>query len=225
MEKVFSYLPYIMGGFGLTVLIALMSIIGEILVGAAFTFMRRSRFRVVRGIALSFVEVFRGTAEVVQMYWVFFALPVLLAIQLPPIVAAVLVLSINGGAYASEVMRGAINSVPQVQSEACTALSFSSSTAMRRVIGPQAIAIMLPSLANVAINTTKATAVVSLITVADLAFTVQTVRTNTGQSVLSYVIALVLYLALTSTIGLLFERAERHFQHRVVRPTLKRVHA
>lgn len=209
MERVLPYIPYIMGGFGMTVLIAAMSVCAAMVIGLTFTLMRRSRYRLLRGVAVAFVEVFRGTSEVVQMYWVFFALPLLLAIQLPPLVAAVLVLGLNGGAYASEVMRGGLAGVPRVQQEACIALGFSRATAMRRVIFPQALAIMLPSLANVAINTTKATSVVSLVTIADLAFRVQTVRLNTGESVISYLIALGLYLLLTTAVALLFESAER----------------
>lgn len=211
MDKVIPYLPLMLKGFGMTILIAVLAIIGDILIGALFTVMRRSRFTALRGIALSFVEVFRGTSEVVQLFWVFFALPVLLRLQLPPLLAAVLVLSLNGGAYASEVMRGSLNAVPKVQYEACVAVGLSRFTAMRRVIGPQAIRIMMPSLANVATNTAKTTSVVSLVTIADLAFTAQTVRINTGESVVVYLIALGLYLLLTTTVVTLFERSERLF--------------
>ncbi|GAA2180675.1 ectoine/hydroxyectoine ABC transporter permease subunit EhuC [Brooklawnia cerclae] len=218
MDRVLPYFPYILKGFGMTVLIAVLAIIGDVVIGALLTAMRRSRFRVPRGIALVFVEVSRGTSEVVQLFWVFFALPVLLRLQLPPLVAAVAVLSINGGAYASEVMRGSLNAVPKVQYEACVALGFSRFTAMRRVIGPQAIRIMLPSLANVATNTAKTTSVVSLVTIADLAFAVQTVRINTGESVVAYLIALGLYLALTSTIMFLFERGEHRMQWETMKP-------
>lgn len=209
MEKVVPYLPLIFKGFGTTILIAVLAIVGEILIGALFTVMRRSRLQVLRGIALTFVEVFRGTSEVVQLFWVFFALPVLLRLQLPPLLAAVLVLSLNGGAYASEVMRGSLNAVPKVQYEACVAVGFTRFTAMRRVIGPQAVRIMMPSLANVATNTAKTTSVVSLVTIADLAFVTQTVRINTGESVTAYLIALALYLLLTTTVVFLFERGER----------------
>lgn len=212
MSAVAPYLPYILSGFGMTVLIAVLSIVGELIVGVAFTALRLSPNRVLRGIGLVLVEGLRGTSEVVQMFWVFFALPLLLAVQLPPLVAAVLVLSLNGGAYASEVMRGGLKAVPPVQREACIALGFGPVTRMRRVIGPQALKVMLPSLANVAINTAKATSVVSLITIADLAFTVQTVRINTGQSVIAYLIAVVLYLILTAVLSLLFEAGERRLR-------------
>ena len=209
MSSVLPYLPYILSGFWLTVMIAAMSIVGELIAGVIFTGMRSSRSRIVRGTGLTLVELLRGTSEVIQMFWVFFALPVLLAVQFPPIAAAVLVLSLNGGAYASEVMRGGLAAVPAVQREACVALGIPPVKRMTRVIGPQAVKIMLPSLANVAINTAKATSVVSLITIADLAFTVQTVRVNTGQSVIAYLIALALYLLLTAVLSFLFETGER----------------
>lgn len=208
MESVLGYLPYIIQGFGVTVFLALVAIAGEMVVGFLFVLMRRSRLRPVRGLAITVVEVFRGTSEVVQMFWVFFSLPILTSLQFPPVVAAILVLSVNGGSYASEVMRGALDAVPRVQKEACVALGFSSRTSMRRVLLPQAFAIMLPSLANVAINTAKATSVVSLITVADLAFRVQNVRMYTGESIAAYLIALGLYLLLTTTLALVFEGVE-----------------
>src|SRR5690606_19904646 len=98
----------------------------------------------------------------------------------------ILVLGINHGAYISEIVRGAFESIPKAQIEATIALNFSSRQRFWRVTLPQALAIMIPPVGNTAVDTAKATSIVSLITVADLTFTVQQVRMVTGESVIPY---------------------------------------
>lgn len=209
MEKVLPFLPLVALGFGYTIILAVASIALAFAIGLGLGLLRRSNNRWVTVPVVAFVEVARGTSEIVQMYWVFFALPLFLAIQIPAPVAGILVLGINQGAYVSEIVRGAFRAVPRPQYESATALGFSSWVRFRRVTFPQALSIMLPSLGNTAVDTAKATAVVSLITVADLTFRVQQVRAATGETVLSFAIAMVLYLFLTSTLTFLFRRLER----------------
>lgn len=134
---------------------------------------RLSRFRLLRWATTVYVEVFRGSSLLVQLYWAYFVLP-LIGVRISAVVAGVVTLSLNEGAYASEIVRGAIRAVDRVQWEAAVALNLSPWTRMRRVILPQALPTMVPSFGNVAIDILKGTAVFSLITVAELTTAVDT---------------------------------------------------
>ena len=129
---------------------------------------RVSQESVWRALATVYVEVFRGTSALVQLFWFYFALPILLGIRLPAMVAGILVLGLNLGAYGAEVVRGAIRSVPRTQLEAAVALNLSRGQTMRHVVLPQALRAMLPPFGNLLIELLKSTALVSMITVADL---------------------------------------------------------
>ena len=97
----------------------------------------------VRSLATVYVEIFRGTSALVQLFWLFFVLPQF-GLTLPPFLVAVLALGLNVGAYGSEVVRGAILGVPRGQWEATTALNMTRGSALRRIILPQAFVVMIP---------------------------------------------------------------------------------
>jgi polar amino acid transport system permease protein len=126
--------------------------------------------RTVRVISRIYVEGLRGTSEVVQLFWIFFALPVLVGFQIVPIWAGVLVLGLNHGAYGAEVVRGAIQSVPRAQYEGALALSLSPSQRMRRVILPQAVVEMLPPFNNLFIQLLKSTALLSFVFIHEITY-------------------------------------------------------
>ena len=127
-------------------------------------------------------------------------------LTLPPFLVAVLALGLNVGAYGSEVVRGAILGVPRGQWEATTALNMTRGSALRRIILPQAFVAMIPPWGNLFIELLKATSLVSLITLADLAFRAQTLNQSTFKTVPIFTLVLLIYLALSLmlTIGMRF---------------------
>lgn len=206
LSDIWDYIPSLLRGVLVTVEITG----GGIVVGllAAFTsgLMARSSIRAVRWFARTYVEVFRGTSAIVQLFWIFYVLPLLIGWQLFPIWAGIIALGLNMGAYGSEVVRGAIRAVPQGQYEAAIALSLSPFDRMRRVIMPQAWVGMIPPFGNLFIELLKGTALVSLITVNDLTFVGQGLRQLEGNTVLIYVMVLITYfvLAYLITTGMRF---------------------
>jgi polar amino acid transport system permease protein len=209
VSAVWDFLPFILGGLQYTVGIAVGGLLVALAVGVVVGLLRTSRVRAARIGSLIFVEFFRGTSEVVQMYWIFFALPILLMIRMDPITAAIVVLGLNQGAYIAEIVRGAIEATPRTQFEAAIALNLSPAKRMRHVIFPQALATMLPSLGNSASDIVKATSITSLITVADLTFRAQQVRGVTGESLIVFALIAVMYLVLTTLLSSVFRLAER----------------
>lgn len=142
---------------------------------------RRARSVAIRAPVRVYVEVFRGTSALVQLFWCYFALP-LVGVELDATTAGVLVLGLNTGAYGSEIVRGALRAVPAGQWDAALALGLSRAQAMRRVVFPQAAVAMLPPANNLLVELLKNTALVSLVTIADLTFEGQVLRAATLRS-------------------------------------------
>ncbi|WP_028055418.1 ectoine/hydroxyectoine ABC transporter permease subunit EhuC [Sinorhizobium medicae] len=170
---------------------------------------RLSRFFAVRSLATIYVEFFRGTSIFVQLFWVFFVLP-LFGLELSPFTVGVVVLGLNVGAYAAEVVRGAIQAIPRSQCEACIALNLTRYQSMRHIIIPQGFVVMLPTFGNNAIELLKATAVVSVISLADMTFQAQLVRGQTGSTAFPFFTILLIYFAFAMLISFGFKRLERH---------------
>jgi polar amino acid transport system permease protein len=156
---------------------------------------RLSRFAVIRWLSITYIELFRGTSLLVQLYWIFFVLP-LFGLTLPKFTAGFLSIGLNVGAYGAEVVRGAIVAVPTGQWEAAYALSLSPVRKMRRIILPQALQIMLPLWGNLFIELLKATSLVSLIAVADLMFQAKQINLSTYLSAQAFGSALLIYYVL-----------------------------
>lgn len=189
--------------------------VAALLVGTA----RLSRYRAIRLPATVFVEIFRGTSALVQLFWVFYALPLVLGITFQPLTAAWIVIGFNQGAYLAEVVRTGIRAVPAGQLEASISINLPPAVRWRRVVLPQAIPIMLPSYTNHVITILKETAIVSLIGIADLTYTANTLRTQHGNTTVLFITIALIYLVVALTIARGGKLLERRFNVR--RPTKK----
>ncbi|MGH3098227.1 MAG: ectoine/hydroxyectoine ABC transporter permease subunit EhuC [Streptosporangiales bacterium] len=179
MSVIEPYLPFLLRGLLITLEVTGLGVALALLVAFTAGLSRMSRHRAMRWPASTFIEVFRGTSMIVQLFWFFYALP-FFGIQLTPLAAAVLTLGLNEGAYAAEIVRGAMLSLPVGQTDAAVALNMTVAQRYRLVLLPQAIPRMLPPFGNVVIDLLKNSSLVSLVTVADLTFRAQQVRATTG---------------------------------------------
>ena len=148
-----------------------------------------------RAAAVAYVEFFRGTSLLIQLFWLYFVLP-LFGVALEPFVTGIVAVGLNAGAYGAQLVRGAIQAVPAGQWEAAYALSMSPAAKMRRIIIPQALAIMLPAWGNLVIELLKSTALVALVTVPDLMFEARQINSSTYLSTWTFGTALILYYGL-----------------------------
>jgi len=171
-----------------TVLAALLAVVIATVVGM----MKLAPTALVRWIAIAYIEVFRGTSLLVQLYWIFFVLP-LFGVSMEKFTAGFVAVGMNLGGYGAEVVRGAIQSVPRGQTEAALALNMTPATRMRRIILPQALVLMLPPWGNLFIELLKGTALVALISVADLMFVAKQINGSTFLSIEAFGTALILY--------------------------------
>lgn len=172
-----------------------------------------SRYRLPRWIATLYVEVFRGTSALVQLFWFYFVLP-FFGLDLSAMTAGIAALGLNAGAYGAEIVRGAILAVPRGQREAAAALNLGAWQTMRRVLLPQALAAMLPPFGNLAIELLKNTALVSLIAITELTFAAQVARSATLESAQIFSMVLVLYFLVALCITGLFRTFERILKRR-----------
>ena len=192
LEFLSTYGDRILSGTLVTLSLTLLSSVLAIAIALTAGLMRLSPNLFVRGSAAVYVEIFRGTSLLVQLYWIFFVLP-LFGITLEKYTAGFVAVGMNLGAYGAELVRGAVLSVPRGQWEAALALNLSPARRMVRIILPQAVLIMLPSWGNLLIELLKGTALVALIAVADLMFQVKQINGTTFLSAQSFGTALIIY--------------------------------
>lgn len=172
-----------------------LAIVLAVTIALAMALMKMSPFIFVRWPAIAYIEVFRGTSLLVQLYWIFFVLP-LFGITLEKFTAGFIAVGMNLGAYGAELVRGGIQSVPRGQYEAAIALNLPPVARFRRIIFPQALLIMLPPWGNLLIELLKGTALVSLISVTDLMFEAKQINASTFLSAQAFGTALVIYYVL-----------------------------
>jgi polar amino acid transport system permease protein len=174
---------------------------------------RISTSTTVRAIAAVYTEVFRGVSLVVQLFWIYFALPAF-GIRLSAIPAAVLGLGLCFGAYGSEIVRSSILAVSSGQSQAARALGLSGAQTMFLVVLPQALLIMLPPFGNLFIQLLKSTAVAALITVPELTFQATAINNNYGGGWAIFTFVLIIYFSFSkvilASINLLTRRFSMH---------------
>lgn len=204
----FDLLPSLVRGAEMTILIAVLASALAVAVSFVAGLARLSPWRIVRLAVGIYVEIFRGTSALVQVFYFFFVLP-LLGVELSPLLAGVLALGLNFGAYGSEIVRAAVLHVDRGQREAAVALNMTSAVTMRRIILPQALAAMLPSFGNLIIDLLKATSLLSLITLSELTFAGKVLVQGQGRVTEVYVLVLLLYFAIAICLGRVFKFAER----------------
>ncbi len=141
------------------------------------------------------MEIFRGTSLLVQLFWLYYALP-LIGPSMSPMITGIVGLALNIGAYGAEVVRGAILAVPTDQHEACRALNLTRRHTLWHVVLPQAVIEMMPPFGNLAVQNLKDSALVSMITIGDLTFHAQQLRNITLDSTAIYALTLLYYFAM-----------------------------
>jgi polar amino acid transport system permease protein len=177
--------------------------------GLALALMRLSPRRWLRWPAGLVIEVFRTTPPLVQLFWFFFALPILVQVEMTPFVAAALTFSIQSAAFFAEVFRGGIVSVERGQWEAGRALGMTPRQTLRRVVLPQAVKRMIPAFMERAIELMKTTTLVATVSYADLLFQANEVAQKTFRPLEVFTVAALLYFTVIWGVSLLAQALER----------------
>lgn len=209
-----------LGGALVTLQILGVSAILTLAIAFAAGLGRLSPWSPVRWLCTAYVEVFRGTSALVQLFWLFYVLP-LFGPTIAPFTAGVLGVSLNVGAYAAVVVQASVRAVPRAQREAAVALNLSPYNQMRRIILPQAIRMMIPPFGNLAIQLFKLTALVSFIGISDLTYTAYQLNQTTYRTVEVFTIILFMYFAIGLSITIGMRLLERRFARGVTRVSVR----
>lgn len=191
-----------------TVGITLASLAVAVVLGLGLALIRLLGFRPVNALIATYVEVFRNTPVLAQLFIIYFSLPSF-GVNIDPIPAAVIGLGLNGGAVLSEVFRAGLNAIHHGQREAALAVGMTPWMSLREIILPQTWRITLPPLGNYAIALLKDTAVVSAIAAPEIMFWARNLVTSTFQTTFVYILAALLYFCLSFPLARLVERFER----------------
>ncbi len=197
-------------GFGYTLLYTILCVTFGLALGVLAAFASLSPWKVVRALAQAYVELFRCTPVLVQLIWFYYALPIVSGIELSASQAAILTLTLYGGAFYSEIVRGGIISIEAGQKNAARALGMRPYQVMQSVVLPQAFKRMLPALVNQSIIQLKNTSLLSILAVPDLLYQGQTVAHETYRPLEAYTLVAVAYFVILWPATLFARRLELH---------------
>ena len=203
-----KYRTLLVGGIGDTLLFTVICVLGGLAIGLVAGLGRLSSHKFVTAPLRAFVEVFRCTPVLVQLVWFYYALPVLTGIEMSAPVAAALCLSLYGGAFYSEIIRGGIISTDIGQTEAGQAIGMTRGQVMRRIILPQAFRKMIPPLVNQSILQLKNTSLLMVLAVPDLLYQGQVIAHDTYRPLEVYTFIAIAYFVMLFPITLWAKRLE-----------------
>ncbi|RZF23942.1 amino acid ABC transporter permease [Paraburkholderia sp. UYCP14C] len=215
-----AVLPYwlvLLKGLGLTVAFTSSCAVIGSLAGFVLSLLRMSPNRLLQGATTLYVEFFRGTPLLIQLFWVFFCFPVVFRVDIPPYVSVVISLTLYMAAITSETFRGALKSISAEQHDACTALSLTPQAKILYVIFPQALLRAIPPLLSNVVSLFKESALISSVGVADLMFVGQNISNSTAKPVeFLTTVAMIYFLVafpLTRLVGVVESRFLRRFAY------------
>ena len=203
--------PVLVNAAAMTVQVTIGALIVALVLGLILAFMRISRLRILRYPALVYTDLMRGTPALVQIFIIYFGLSDL-GIEFDPVSAAIIGLGMNGAAYAGEIYRAGIEAIHRGQMEASLSLGMTPVKAMRYIILPQALRLMLPPLCNYAILLVKDTAIISTIAAPEIMFEARRMVQATFMHSISgqiYLFCAIFYLALTLPLSQVAKRLEK----------------
>jgi polar amino acid transport system permease protein len=216
-KTLWDYVPFLLMGIPVTLEVTVLAMALTIPVAVILALGRMSPLAILHWPAGFTIELFRGSSSLVQLFWAFYVLPIF-GINLPPLVAGVLVLGLNEGSYLSEVVRAGLAGVARGQGEAALTLGFSPSYRLFRIIVPQALPIMIPPFGNALVTMLKFTSLVSLVTIQDLSFRANMVASALGNNAAVFGLIIVIYFILALLLGAVSKRLELWANRRAGKP-------
>lgn len=209
---VLTFLPQLIAGAKITVQITIIGLLGGMILGTVAGLMRAYGGRILNGIAFAYVELIRGTPIVVQVMFLYFAMPVLTGLRVDPMSAAVLAIVVNAGAYIAEIVRGAFLSISKGLTEAGLALGLPHWKVLVYILGPLAFRRLIPPLGNQFIVSLKDTSLFIVIGVGELTRTGQEIMAANFRAVEIWSAVAVIYLVLTGSMTVALRVIEKRMR-------------
>lgn len=211
--------PLLLQGIKLTVLISLLSLVIGMLIGFFTCIMGMSKNPLLKGISAVYIWIIRGTPMLVQAFIIYFGMPQVMQKLISPdfrieaFTAGVITLSLNAGAYLSEIFRSGITAVPKGQTEAARSLGMGKTKTMIKVVLPQAVKIAIPSMVNQFIITVKDTSILSVIGLADVVNKAKVYVGKSYQFFAAYIMVAAYYLIVISILMVISKHLEKKLNY------------
>lgn len=218
LQLVLDSLPFLLQGTLVTLQLSIVGMIFGLLLGFMLALMRMSALWSIRWLARSYISVFRGTPLLIQLFMLYYGLPQF-GIQLTPISAAMIGLSLNTAAYTSETLRAAISSIDKGQWEAAASIGMSHWQTLRRAILPQAGRVAMPPLSNSFISLVKDTSLVATIQVPELFRQAQLITARTFEVFAMYLAAALIYWIMSTLLSTLQNQMEHRLNRQEHEPS------
>ena len=205
-------LPFLLQGAKITIYFTVVSCFFGVILGLIFALGRMAKFPPIKHISIAYIEFFRGTPLLVQIFLIYFGLPQLIQFNLPDnyqYIAGGIALSLNCGAYTAEIFRSGIQSIDYGQGEAARSLGMSHYQAMRYIILPQAFKVVIPPLGNEFIIMMKDSSLLAIIAIQDLMYSGRIVSGRTLQPLPVFLLVAFIYLVMTMFLSTLVNYTER----------------
>ncbi len=209
LEIITNAMPAFLKGMGWTLYYTIVSLFFAFIIGLIFGSMKVSHSKLLRGIATVFVDIFRGIPLLLLVSFIYFAIPQAFGFTMQVWLASIIALSLNAGAYVTEIIRGGIQSIDKGQMEAARSLGVPYRTAMRKIILPQAIKVMVPSFINQMVITLKDTSIMSTIGLLELMQSGKLVVARTYDTFTVYLVIAIMYLIVITILTKIADRLER----------------
>ena len=218
LQKIISWIPTLLYGARVTILLTLLAVSAGLILSLFIALGKMSKIYIINRICSAYVLFFRGTPLLMQLYFVYYALPMISDVFLiqtgvaeaDRFIYAFIAYSLNSAAYCAEIIRAAIQSIDKGQFEASHALGLTYAQTMRLVIIPQSIRRLIPPVGNEFIMMLKDASLVSMIALVDITKATRNIEGST-RSALVYIPAMILYLIITAVFSFIFSKAEKKY--------------
>jgi len=201
IEFITTYYSYFLEGAKITLMISLFGVIFGTFLGIIVCLLKISNIKILEIISSAYIEIIRGTPMLLQLYIVYYGLPMALPFELSRMTLGTIAVFLNSSAYIAEILRAGINSIDKGQMEAAKSLGMSNKLSMRYVILPQAFKNVLPALGNEFITLIKESAIVSVVGIHDIMYNSDTLRGITYKPFMPLVYAALIYFIMTFTLS------------------------
>jgi len=216
--RIISWIPALLRGARITISLTIVSMSAGLVLSVFIALGKMSKIKIINGFCTAYTFFFRGTPLLMQIYFIYYALPMLSPAFLirtgyaeaDRFIYAFIAFSLNCAAYCAEIVRAAVQSIDKGQFEASRALGFSYAQTMKLVIIPQSIRRLIPPVGNEFIMMLKDVSLVSMIALVDITRATRTIESST-RSALVYIPAMILYLIITAVFTLIFRRLEKKY--------------
>ena len=213
IELLKESLPSLTSGLLVTIEISVISLIIAVILGIVFGIFSISRNKILKAVAVIYVYIIRGTPLMVQALLIYFGIAPLIVERSNPMYCAIIALALNAGAYMSEIFRAGIQAVDVGQTEAARSLGLGYFKTMQKIILPQAVKVMIPSIINQFIVTIKDTSILTVITIRELTASGQIIVARNFKPLQTYIIVGIMYFILITVLSILSKYIEGSLNH------------